>query len=106
MFFKELVELQTLYGNRFHTHFIYSKAKEEEALFGRIDKSTVNLIVKNKYKDVTIEKFYLCGPEQMIYTVKDVLIENGVKEKAILFYFLNIIIIYNQSSRSRMGLAR
>ena len=41
--------------------------------------------MKNKYKGVTIEKFYLCGPEEMIHTVKDVLIENGVKEKAILF---------------------
>lgn len=85
MFFKELVEMQAQYGNRFHAHFIYSQAKEEEALFGRIEKSTVNLIVKNKYRGVTIEKFYLCGPEQMIHTVKAVLIENGVKEKAILF---------------------
>lgn len=85
MFFKELVDLQGLYGNRFHVHFIYSQAREDGALLGRIEKSTVNLIVKNKYKGVTIEKFYLCGPEQMIHTVKDVLIENGVKEKAILF---------------------
>lgn len=85
MFFKELADLQTFYGNRFHVHFIYSQANEEEALFGRIEKSTVNLIVKNKYKGVTIDKFYLCGPEQMIHTVKAVLIENGVKEKAILF---------------------
>ena len=85
MFFKDLVDLQSVYGNRIHVHFIYSQAKEEDALFGRIEKSTVNLIVKNKYKGVTIENFYLCGPEQMIHTVKDVLIENGVKEKAILF---------------------
>ncbi|WP_400075832.1 2Fe-2S iron-sulfur cluster-binding protein [Winogradskyella sp. R77965] len=85
MFFKELIELQAQYGNRFHVHFIYSQVNEEDALFGRIEKSTVNLIVKNKYKGVTIENFYLCGPEQMIHTVKDVLIENGVKEKAILF---------------------
>ena len=85
MFFKELVELQAFYGNRFHVHFIYSQSHEADALFGRIEKSTVNLIVKNKYKGVTIEKFYLCGPEQMIHTVKEVLIENGTKEKAILF---------------------
>ncbi len=85
MFFKDLVELQAQYGNRFHVHFIYSQAREEGALLGRIEKSTVNLIVKNKYKGVTIEKFYLCGPEQMIHTVKEVLVENGVKEKAIAF---------------------
>lgn len=85
MFVKELLELKSAYGNRFHVHFIYSQSQEEDALFGRIEKSTVNLIVKNKYKGVTIENFYLCGPEQMIHTVKDVLVENGVKEKAILF---------------------
>lgn len=85
MFFKDLVELQATYANRIHVHFIYSETHEADALFGRIEKSTVNLIVKNKYKGVTIENFYLCGPEEMIHTVKDVLIENGVKEKSILF---------------------
>ncbi|MDY2586465.1 ferredoxin--NADP reductase [Winogradskyella aquimaris] len=85
MFVDELLDLKTTYGNRFHIHFIYSQAQEENALFGRIEKSIVNLIVKNKYKDVTIEKFYVCGPEAMIQTVKDTLTENGVKEKDILF---------------------
>lgn len=85
MFAENLIELKTTYGNRFHVHLIFSQSQETDAIFGRIEKSTVNLIVKNKYKGVTIEKFYLCGPEQMIHTVKDVLIENGVKEKAILF---------------------
>jgi ring-1,2-phenylacetyl-CoA epoxidase subunit PaaE len=66
-------------------HFIYSQSQETDAIFGRIEKSTVNLIVKNKYRGVTVENFYLCGPEQMIQTVKDVLVENDVKEKAILF---------------------
>lgn len=85
MFIDELLQLKKDYDNRFHAHFIYSQSQETDALFGRIEKSTVNLIVKNKYKDVTIEQFYLCGPEEMIHTVKDVLIENGVKEKAIKF---------------------
>ncbi|MGB0981834.1 MAG: 2Fe-2S iron-sulfur cluster-binding protein [Winogradskyella sp.] len=85
MFIEELLHLKNTYGNRFHAHFIYSQSQETDAIFGRIEKSTVNLIVKNKYKGVTIEKFYLCGPEQMIHTVKDVLVENGVKERSILF---------------------
>jgi ring-1,2-phenylacetyl-CoA epoxidase subunit PaaE len=85
MFAKDLVQLKTTYGNRLHVHFIYSQSQETDAIFGRIEKSTVNLIVKNKYRGVNVEHFYLCGPEQMIHTVKDVLVENGVKEKAILF---------------------
>ncbi len=85
MFTETLLALKNSYGNRFHIHFIYSQAQETDALFGRIEKSTVNFIVKNKYKGVTIEKFYLCGPEQMIQNVSAVLVENGIKEKAILF---------------------
>jgi ring-1,2-phenylacetyl-CoA epoxidase subunit PaaE len=90
MFLNDLMQLKETYGNRIHVHFIYSQFKEEDALFGRIEKSTVNLIVKNKYKEVTIEKFYLCGPEQMIHTVKDVLIENNIKEKDILFELFTV----------------
>ena len=85
MFMKDILQLKEQYDNRFHAHFIYSQSHETDALFGRIEKSTVNLIVKNRYKDVTIENFYLCGPAEMIHTVKDVLVENGVKEKAISF---------------------
>ncbi len=85
MFANELLKLKKVYGNRFHVHFTYSQTQESDALFGRIEKSTVNFITKNKYRGVTIEKFYLCGPQQMIYTIKDVLIENGIKEKDILF---------------------
>lgn len=85
MFFNELIELKNTYGNRFHVHFIFSRSNEEDALFGRIEKSTVNLILKNKYKDVTIDSFYLCGPEAMIHAAKDTLLENGIKETAINF---------------------
>ena len=55
MFVDELMQLKQTYGNRFHVHFIYSQAQEADAIFGRIEKSTVNLIVKNKYKDVSID---------------------------------------------------
>lgn len=85
MFAQDILELKQQYGNRFHVHFIYSQTQETDALFGRIEKSTVNLMVKNKYKAVSIDSFYLCGPESMIHTVKDVLLENNIKEKNIYF---------------------
>ena len=85
MFLKELNELKEQYGNRIHLQLLYSQTRENEALFGRIDKSIVNLITKNKYKGVSINTFYLCGPEPMIHTVKDTLLENGVKDNQIKF---------------------
>ena len=48
MFVEDLLKLKDTYGNRFHVHFIYSQAQENDALFGRIEKSIVNLFVKNK----------------------------------------------------------
>ncbi|WP_299883733.1 ferredoxin--NADP reductase [uncultured Lacinutrix sp.] len=85
IFLNELLELHHQYKERFDIQFIFSQSQEPDALFGRIEKSTVNLIVKNKYKHTTIDAFYLCGPEAMIYTVKDVLIENNIAETSIFF---------------------
>lgn len=90
MFSDDLLNLQNTYGNRFHVHFIYSQQRVNDALFGRIDKSIVNLIVKNKYKGVTIEAFYLCGPEAMITTAKNTLVDNGIKEKSIFFELFTV----------------
>jgi len=83
MFLNELLELQHNYKDRFSIQFVFSQAQEDDSIFGRIEKSTVNLIVKNKYKHVEIDAFYLCGPEAMIHTVKDVLTENGVAPERI-----------------------
>ena len=87
MFLNQLLELQHQYSERFSVQFVFSQAKEESAVFGRIEKNTVNLIVKNKYKHIVIDAFYLCGPEAMIHTVKDVLTEHNIDEK-IIFYEL------------------
>jgi ring-1,2-phenylacetyl-CoA epoxidase subunit PaaE len=85
MFLNELLELQHQYKDRFTIKFVFSQAQEENALFGRIEKSTVNFVVKNEYKHITIDAFYLCGPEAMIHTVKNVLTEHQIEESAIFF---------------------
>lgn len=85
IFFNEILELHHNYLDRFNLQLVFSQSDEENALFGRIEKSTVNFIVKNKYKHVDVDDFYICGPEQMIDTVKDVLKENEVNENSIHF---------------------
>jgi len=79
------LELRHQYKDRFTIKFVFSQAQEENAIFGRIEKSTVNFVVKNEHKDITIDAFYLCGPEAMIYTVKDVLTEHDIDESTIHF---------------------
>ena len=85
MFLQELLELQNQYSDRLSIQFVFSQAQEDDSIFGRIEKSTVNLILKNKHKDLIIDAFYLCGPEAMIHTVKDVLTEHEIAKDRVFF---------------------
>ncbi len=84
MYRKQLLDLQGKYANRFFIQWVYSRSNEVDCLFGRIENATVNLILKNKFKELDFDTFYLCGPEQMITTVSDSLKKNGVAEEKIL----------------------
>lgn len=84
MFYNQITELAQKYSQNLSVYFVYSRTKEGNALFGRIDASVVNYVINNKHKNQHIDAFYLCGPEGMITTVKEQLIANGVSENAIL----------------------
>ena len=85
IFHNELHELQLKYVGRFFVHYVFSQAKAEGELFGRIDKSTVNFVLNNKHKEKAFDKFYLCGPEAMINLVSSVLKEENISETDIKF---------------------
>lgn len=85
MFLQELLELQHQYNERFSIQFVFSQTDEDDAIFGRIEKSTVNYVMKNKHKHIEVDAYYLCGPEGMIHTVKDVLTEHGIDETRVHF---------------------
>ncbi len=85
IFYQQLHDLQLKYVGRFFVHYVYSQVKVDNELFGRIEKSTVNFILNNKHKELDFDKFYLCGPEEMINTVSNVLKERNIKESAIKF---------------------
>ncbi|MFO8146614.1 MAG: 2Fe-2S iron-sulfur cluster-binding protein [Bacteroidota bacterium] len=85
IFFKELLELQVKHPERLFIEFIYSQSREENAQFGRIETSTVNYVLKNKFKGTSFKTFFLCGPEPMINSVTEILKQNGIPEENILF---------------------
>ena len=85
MFYTDLVKLELEYPNRFFVYFTNSQTREDKALFGRIDTSTVNYALKNKHAAIDFNAYYLCGPEAMINTVRDTLLDNGVDKDKILF---------------------
>jgi len=85
MFFEYFEELKAQFPDRLHLEYVFSRENKEGAQFGRIEQSTVNFMLKNKYKDTAFDAFYLCGPESMIDIVTSTLKDKGVNEKQIHF---------------------
>lgn len=99
IFYEQLHDLQQQHVGRFFVHNVYSQAKVENQFFGRIDKSIVTTVLQNKHKEKEFDKFYLCGPEDMINLVTSVLKEHNVSEKNIKFE------LFSTSSKSDDGAA-
>ena len=103
IFHQELHELQLKYVGRLFVHYVFSQAKADNALFGRIEKAAVNFVLKNKHKELEFDKFYLCGPEEMINIVSDVLKEHNVKESNIKFELFASSTAENKIEKSLSG---
>ena len=82
---KELHDLQSQYVGRLFVHYVYSQANIATALSGRIDKTTVNYILKEKHASWDFDKFYLCGPEEMILGCIEALEFFGVAKNKIIY---------------------
>ncbi|MGA9270885.1 MAG: ferredoxin--NADP reductase [Lutimonas sp.] len=82
IFKKDLDALKDTYGDRFTIYYVYSQIISDNAFFGRIDKKLVKEVL-DKNDVSSFDDFFLCGPEQMIDTVKEELIGQGVNQDRI-----------------------
>jgi ring-1,2-phenylacetyl-CoA epoxidase subunit PaaE len=85
--FKEQLEaLKNRYMNRLAVHFILSREKTDADInYGRINPDKLNQL---GYKLVNVQQadeIFICGPEEMIFSVKNWLIEKGINSKKIHF---------------------
>jgi ring-1,2-phenylacetyl-CoA epoxidase subunit PaaE len=103
MFYTDLVKLQLDYTDRFFVYFTNSQTQEKDSLFGRIATSTVNYALKNKHKETSFDGYYLCGPEAMINTVTDTLIENDISKDKIHFELFTATEIKEELTVSAAG---
>jgi len=103
IFHNELHDLQLKYVGRFFVHYVFSQAKVENELFGRIDKSAINFVLNNKHKEKEFDKFYLCGPEDMIHLVSTVLKEHNIADKNIKFELFSSSTKENTSAENHSG---
>lgn len=83
IYYNEIEALKNHYLGRFFVHYTFTKEHPEGALFGRIERATINFVFKNKHNEKQVDEYFLCGPEDMIKKVTDVLTENGAGEDQI-----------------------
>jgi ring-1,2-phenylacetyl-CoA epoxidase subunit PaaE len=85
IFFEELEALKNKYIDRFNLIYLLSRERTDSSLnYGRIDKD--KLIDLSKLLNYShYHEFFICGPEQMIFTVKDFLSSVGIDNKRIHF---------------------
>lgn len=85
IFFEELEALKNRFLNRFNFINILSREKTDAPInFGRID--TNKLTELNKLIDYkNTDEFFICGPEEMIFCVKDFLEQIDIDKKKIHF---------------------
>jgi ring-1,2-phenylacetyl-CoA epoxidase subunit PaaE len=86
IFKEELEALKNRFINRFRVVHVLSREKMDAPInFGRIDEEKCNHLLQHVIDVSSTDEFFLCGPEEMIFTVKDILDAKGVDKKKIHF---------------------
>lgn len=89
--FKEEIEaLKNKYLSRLSVHYILSKDAPSSPLFyGRIDGEKCKKFEKYFTPDIKSTLYYLCGPAQMIFELKENLLQLGALQNQIHFELFN-----------------
>jgi ring-1,2-phenylacetyl-CoA epoxidase subunit PaaE len=90
IFREQLEALKNRYMHRLSLHHILSREKLESALNqGRIDAAKCGELCTRLIDLPATDEIFLCGPGEMIFTVKDWLEQKGVDKKKVHFELFN-----------------
>ncbi len=85
IFKEELEALKDKYLQRFRMHHVLSRERTEADInYGRIDVEKCKQLLK-LIDFGSVDEFFICGPEKMIFTVKEFLENIGIDKKKIHF---------------------
>jgi Flavodoxin reductases (ferredoxin-NADPH reductases) family 1 len=85
IFFEELEALKNKYVERFNLVHILSRERTDAPVnFGRIDEPKLKELEKLVAFD-SMDEIFICGPEAMIFCVKDYLENKGIEKKKVHF---------------------
>jgi ring-1,2-phenylacetyl-CoA epoxidase subunit PaaE len=91
IFKEELEGIKDKYLERFRLYHVLSRERTEAAInTGRIDAEKCALYFDKLISLERCDEFFLCGPEEMIFCVRDLLQERGVKRENIHFELFTV----------------
>ena len=101
LFYSNKTDQETIFRNQFdqlvndniNVQFIYTRqktkkffSKKSSSLYnGRIDQDKANELLKANMSWINSDAFYLCGPEEMIFSVKNAIESHGIVKDKIKF---------------------
>ncbi len=86
MFREELEDLKNAYMGRFNLIHVLNDGSQEIDLFsGRVDAQKCAELFENWIDLKSVSIAFICGPEQMMHTISDSLLEHGLDKKQIRY---------------------
>lgn len=83
MFHSKLIELKKTFPERLFINLVYTSVEIENHFFGRINDSNIFRLIN--VENLTDNKIYICGPEEMLLKVKTGLEKKNILEKNIFY---------------------
>lgn len=84
IFFEELEAIKNRYMDRFQLIHILSRERMETSIhFGRIDERKCAELQGKLVDFGRMDEIFLCGPEAMIFSARDWLLQNGIEKRKI-----------------------
>ncbi len=91
IFKEELEALKNRYMNRFSIHYILSREKTESSInHGRIDPEKCKQLAEKLIDFQKADEIFICGPEEMIFSVKNWLEQQKIEKKKIHFELFTV----------------
>jgi ring-1,2-phenylacetyl-CoA epoxidase subunit PaaE len=90
IFFEELEALKNKYMDRFQLIHILSRERVETSIhFGRIDERKCAELQGKLVDFDRVDEIFICGPEAMIFSARDWLLQNGIEKRKIHIELFN-----------------
>lgn len=84
IFKEEIEQLKNLYFNRFEIFYFLTKEHRSSELFnGRFTKEKVQVLTEKIIDIETTDECFICGPEEMIFLLRDELVNAGLSKDKI-----------------------